>query len=114
MAIHHKLDYERMYNLENNINSIIWIKVKIKRQSPTLVMSGYRQHKLLDEFQVKNSHMIWAQKVRLTSYLETYHNAAKLGLDIIIMEDSNIDMNPKDDYTINSIVRTCMILGLTP
>ena len=72
MAIHHKLDYERMYTLENNINSIIWIKVKIKRQRPILVMSGYRQHKLLDEFQVKNSHTIRAQKLRLTSYLETY------------------------------------------
>ena len=63
-------------------------------------MSGYRQQSLFKELQVKNSHTIRCQKLRLNEYIQSYEKASKLGLDIVIMEDTNIDTNPKIDYYI--------------
>ena len=64
-------------------------------------MSGYRQFKLFDEFGIKNSTNLRNQKLRLESYINSYRKAAKLGLDIVVLEDSNIDTNPKVDYSLN-------------
>ena len=41
------------------------------------------------------------QKLRLESYINSCRIAAKLGLDIVVLEDSNIDTNPKVDYSLN-------------
>ena len=101
VGIHNKLAYERMYNLETGVNSIIWIKLILKKQKPILIMSGYRQFKLFDEFGIKNSTNLRNQKLRLESYINSYRKAAKLGLNIVVLEDSNIDTNPKVDYSLN-------------
>ena len=100
LAIHDKIHYERMYSLETDVNSIIWIKVNIKGHNQVLVMSGYRQQSILKELRVKNSSKIRKQISRLTSFIESYSWAASLGLDIVIMQDSNIDTNPKVDYSL--------------
>ena len=55
LDIHLKHDYERMYDLETNLNSIIWIKLNLKKQKPILIMSGYRQYKLFNKLGIKNS-----------------------------------------------------------
>ena len=64
-------------------------------------MSGYRQYKLFNEFGIKNSKNLRHQKLRLEAYISSYFKASKLGLDIIVMQDSNIDTNPKVDYNLN-------------
>ena len=106
VGIHNKLAYERMYNLETGVNSIIWIKLILKKQKPILIMSGYRQFKLFDEFGIKNSTNLRNQKLRLESYINSYRKAAVLGLNIVVLDDSNIDTNPKVDYSLNYKHRT--------
>ena len=95
-----------MYNLETGVNSIIWIKLILKKQKPILIMSGYRQFKLFDEFGIKNSTNLRNQKLRLESYINSYRKAAVLGLNIVVLDDSNIDTNPKVDYSLNYKHRT--------
>ena len=48
----------------------------------------------------KNSDKLEFQKVRLKSYTESINKALALGLDTVILDDTNIDTNPQVDYNL--------------
>ena len=52
IAIKDNISYTRMHNLENDQNSIIWLRIKINPKKHVLVMSGYRQYTILKEHKI--------------------------------------------------------------
>ena len=98
IAIKDNLPYTRMFNLENDQNSIIWLRIKINPKKYVLVMSGYRQYTILKEHKIKNSDKSECQLERLKSYCQSITNALNLQENVIILDDTNIDTNERVDY----------------
>ena len=99
LAIHNSISYTRLYDLEHDCNSLIWVKIRVHTRD-VLVMSGYRQHGLLNEFKLRNTDKIEYQINRFKLYLDSIDKARNLGLDMIIMDDTNVDTNPRVDYSL--------------
>ena len=110
MLIKAGLEYTRMGDLENNINSLIWIKIKLKNRDPILVCSGYRQWTLPKILGHPNSKRIKFQRQRFESYLESFSSALKMKLPVVIMHDVNIDISYNNihnvQYNIKSLYDT--------
>ena len=106
IAIKYGIEYERLKNLEPDINSLIWLKLKLKKQE-LLVCSGYRQWALPRELGQGNSRENKMQKLRFESYLNSIQEALKLNLKLIILHDVNIDISEKNShnfqYNINNL-----------
>ena len=46
VLIKEDLKYTRLYDLENDLNSLIIIKIELKNCDPVIIISGYRQWRL--------------------------------------------------------------------
>ena len=46
LLIKENLKYTRLYDLENDLNSLIIIKIELKNCAPVIIISGYRQWRL--------------------------------------------------------------------
>ena len=95
-----KLNYERIFNLESNLNSCIWLKIKPKNTKPFLIMGGYRQWSLPRDLGFNDSKNIKYQIERLQTILNSIEQAKALNLDIVILMDSNIDTSDNNSHNI--------------
>ena len=100
MLIRSGLEYTRMGALENDINSIVWIKIILKNGKPLLVCSGYRQWTLPATLNHSNSNKINFQRSRFESYLKSISLALKLKMPLVILHDSNIDISSNNNHNI--------------
>ena len=71
LLIKENLKYTRLYDLENDLNSLIIIKIELKNHAPVIIISGYRQWRLPAKINFNNkSHEPKFQKNWLKTYLE--------------------------------------------
>ena len=100
MLIKSGLDYTRMFDLEPDLNSLIWVKINLKNRNPILVCSGYRQWSLPKELGFKGSKKLKYQRARFETYLDSIRRAIKSGLKVVILHDCNIDISHNNNHNI--------------
>ena len=84
------LQYTRMESLENNLNSIIWITLKLKDRDHILVCSEYWQWTLPSKLCHNNNSFLLFQKQHFVTYLDWISSALKMKLPIVLMHDVQI------------------------
>ena len=82
--------YKRRKDLENNINSMIWIEVTLERSS-ILVMGAYRQFTIPQKIRKKVTDKKENPDYRFNLILEMIMKALKENKEVMIMMDTNID-----------------------
>ena len=85
------LHYIRRKDLENDINSTIWIELSIPKSKPLLLASVYRQWSVPKVLNIQNSNSHNNQIERWEKFLKNWDVALKENKQIVVLTDDNMD-----------------------
>ena len=105
VLIKEDLKYTRLYELENDLNSLIIIKIELENCDSVILISGYRQWRLPAKINLNNKSCEPKLKKKFKTYLECIKKALGLGLDVICLQDTNIDTSPNNNHNIKYNIR---------
>ena len=90
------ITYERLYGFENDINSMMTLKIKNSNKKYIYLVCVYRQWKLL-HIDDPSSNLPAKQLARLELILETINKIIKDGKETLLIGDLNIDLWPANN-----------------
>ena len=94
LFIRKSITYTRLAKYEHELNSMIWIKIKLKNKKPIFFGGGYRQWALPSEMGLKDTRSPKNQIERFSFMLNSWSEILKSKCDTIVTLDSNIDFYP--------------------
>ena len=95
LFIKKSITYSRLPQYENDLNSFIWIKIKIQNKKPIYFGGGYRQFQLPTEMGLIDTRSCKSQLDRFSSLLNSWASILQANCDTIVAMDSNIDFYPQ-------------------
>ena len=78
VLIRENVEYERIYQIEDDWLSIIWIKIRISRNQSLMLMCGYREWQYIKETGITGSKHPEKQQERLQTILVQVIKCSKL------------------------------------
>ena len=88
LIINNTIAYKRRFDLESTNTCTIWIQIKIKGNKPLLLMGGYRQWRLPQFFNMKDSNSPKNQLLRWNSILEKWSEACNENKTLLVISVS--------------------------